>query len=336
MKYAFSFSKQAGEWFGKISGAMGVSDKTNFGINTVARKVGALDAYESVQARAVARGEKIQQSFRPLTQFLAGKTYEEKLAQTRQRRGVAGGAQEVNALSEKKVKEEQDRMEKLTWNKSRPEKIAYYTSRMNSINTAEALAARENLMRMGQLDARDIEYTKNMYPQGIARDEFDKRSKKAGKEDRAKEYKSQIDNMFAGDVAQNVKYEDGSLALRTATAQTQLQAISNTEAKNEFIKSLADRDPQVAIGLGLSPNKAYQGVATNPERLLDLPKEYTISGQPEFNELKSRIDAIFPDPGTGPLNDKQKIVLERREKFKESLILKGGNSKIAFISALMP
>ena len=100
-KLAFSFSggKYGAEGlFGKIGGALGVSEKSNFGINTVAsrlgRHTGVTAAYQAGRERLGQEGQRIVASARGRYPRIFS-SEEEALARARKRFNVAGGAEEV-------------------------------------------------------------------------------------------------------------------------------------------------------------------------------------------------------------------------------------------------
>ena len=110
MRVAFSFSPAAQQLFGKIGGALGVTEKTGFGIQTISRRLG-------IEQNVQAARERIAQTGGDITAGLRGRypglfsSQEEALAAARQRMGVRAGLGDMEKLSAPRVSTERSNIE---------------------------------------------------------------------------------------------------------------------------------------------------------------------------------------------------------------------------------
>ncbi len=134
-KFAFGLSAGAGRLFGRIGGALGVSEKTQFGIQTISQQLG-------IAPRIQAAGERVAQEGRRTTAAIRGRfgigiTNEEALARARRQFGVTGGAQEAERVTRQRIEAQQKTLE------------APYKERLqvmeNQLNQARTDVERESL-----------------------------------------------------------------------------------------------------------------------------------------------------------------------------------------------
>lgn len=192
MKYAFGLSSSAGAAFGRIGGIMGVSEKSRFGIDTLAgglgRVTGAAAYGEAAAARARQAGEDITAAARGRFPALL-RTEEEAKALAKARFGVRGGAAEFAKLSRGRIETEQknieieqrEQLQKLQnaraqaqtdeersaldgrIKKLKEAQTAELKRKMVSGNRDVRLAASELLMNSGKLSAQDLQKLGTQY-----------------------------------------------------------------------------------------------------------------------------------------------------------------------------
>lgn len=194
-KYAFDFSfktlsPQAGKWFGVVGGALGISEGSNFGINTIAQRFPVINTpnAQALAERAKQFGGDITAGLRGRAPKLFGPE-KEALAQARERFGVRGGAQEVAKLARSRIESEQKiietdqklQLQKLQnaraqaktdearsaldgkIKKLKEAQVINLKAKLNSGNRDIRLAAGELLMNDGKLDARGLQQLGSQY-----------------------------------------------------------------------------------------------------------------------------------------------------------------------------
>jgi hypothetical protein len=357
---AFSFGaqfKQLGGWMsGKaaadwLGAKLGADEKSAFGLQTAARLTGARTAYDIGSAYGQAGLERGKQAIRPLTERLKPMDSKERLERAKARLGVTGADQEVAKITAAKVGAEKTRLEQQMLGKTRQQRIDYLRSRMNSLNTNEALAAREHLLTMGQLSDDDIKATRDMLPSEAAKLAWDQKARKGGREERKKEYADILDTLSDTKLnvgGASVDYGKAPFVNRQAAAQDSLNAIPNPAAQKEFLNALAERDPQVAATISTRSTpalgaKAYDNIVKNPDRVFDLPDAYKwspgtgVPPPPEFQELSDAFNRLYPMPpgGAAAPGSAAERALDRRERMKEQLLKSGGVTNSDFVEALL-
>jgi hypothetical protein len=349
---AFSFGaqfKQLGGWMsGKaaadwLGGKLGADEKSGFGLQTAARLTGARTAYDIGSAYGQAGLERGKQAIRPLTERIKPMDSKERLARAKQRLGVVGGTQELADITAKQVSAEKTRLDQQMLGMDRKQRTDFLRGRMNSLNKAEALAAREHLLRMGQLNATEISDTEKMLPSDAAKIAWRQKAGKAGKKERGEAHAETISDLMDTKLTvggASIDYSAAQRADRITAAQNMVDAIPNADAKKELINALAERDPEVAAGLSLTgtggtpmltPNKAYASIMKNPDKMFDLPEEYMRhagGGSTEFNNLKAFVQASYPGGAAGSAQEQAKA------QFMSELLKRAGTNG-AFVNALM-
>jgi len=338
MRSSFAGAVRGTAILGGLAGQVGALDAKGLGGARFAGRVaGAAGRATGVSATLKARQEQLAQKAGELRRRYAPelpfKSYDERLAQERQRLGVAGGEKAYTDLKAKQVTDAQDNLKKLTASMSKDDQRTYLERRINSANRAEALAAREELLKRGLLIPAQVQETRDMYAKvspGALRAFNDRvktaagaavREKKKEAEEKRENIIAQVESLKTLD-QQTVKdmldpyYNPPAGTTPDTGEQRAVEEALGRKAPSLLLDYLNTTRP----GAASNRLRAFEPTLKDPKALLGLGDAYLTPGSAENTDLKDAINEFHPK-GAGGATAKD------REQMRRNLIKQRPSAK---------
>lgn len=289
-KTAFAWSSDLEKRVTGLASTLGVDEKSNFGINALARRTGITAQLEARKAQLMQKGGDIAANIRGRAPNVF-RTQEESEAYRKMKLGVRGADAEYDKLIAKRVGTQKGILEASINKISDPkEKEAYLRSQLASGNRDASLAAGEMLLKMGKLSATERSGMLERYGKisPLARQEASKRIAEQYKKEEFKDVAEAIEALGAvkedsktyKDVLKSIAKNQPLVYAELADAGLIIKDDGTKETMSEVLErtasKLSDKDlidlykKDKLKDLGENVNYIFNNKKSNPKELQGL------------------------------------------------------------------